>query len=299
MEHPRHLSPAANALKSSAGEWAVQACLWEAAAPKPGNVHPGAHFADTCYDDYVLSAQAIGPSMAAAVEQGVGATVWQAVEATQAVVSSNTNLGLILLLAPLAAVPKDQPFRPGVEQVLTGLKPADSKQVYAAIARLQPGGIGEVDQLDIQQSSPEHLLTAMKLARERDLIARQYCDGFADLFDLLYPWLQQGLETGWTLSDTIVYCHIRCMATFPDSLIARKCGLPVALESQQRAQEVLDRGAPTNVDYEQGVRELDHWLRADGRRRNPGTTADLIGATLFISLRHGTIDKSLSVDDSN
>ena len=85
------------------------------------------------------------------------------------------------------------------------------------------------------------------------------------------------------------------MATFPDSLIGRKCGLPIARESQQRAEAVLACGNPTTASYQQAASELDNWLRADGHRRNPGTTADMIGAALFIGLRHGTIDANLSV----
>ena len=295
MDYPRDVSPPANSQELSIGQCATQACLWEATAPKPGNVHPQASFPDTCYDDYVLSAQAIGPAMEAAVREGVGTTVWQAVEATRSVVSSNTNLGLILLLAPLASVPREEPLPSGVKDILKELTAADTERVYTAIERVQPGGIGSVDSLDIHQLPPENLVNAMKQARDRDLIARQYSDGFVDLFDLVYPWLQQGMATGWTLSDSIVRCHIACMASFPDSLIARKCGLSVAQESQRRAQAVLDQGSPTSPGYQQGIDELDHWLRADDQRRNPGTTADMVGAALFIGLRHGTIDGSLSI----
>lgn len=274
---------------------ATQACVWEATAPKPGNVHPAACFPDTSYEDFISSAQAIGPAMQAAVNQDVGTTVWQAVSATREVVSSNTNLGLILLLAPLAAVPQDQPLRAGLDQVLKTLTPTDSSSIYDAIRLTQPGGLGKADGFDVQESPPSDLLAAMQEASSRDLVARQYCHGFSDLFDSLCPWIEQGLTKGWTLSQSIVHCHIQCMATFPDSLIGRKCGLPVARESQQRAKAVLASGNPASDSYQQAASELDNWLRADGHRRNPGTTADMIGAALFIGLRHGTIDANLSV----
>ena len=78
------------------------ACLLEVSAPKPGNVSPGLHFHDVCYEDFLASAAAIGPAMAAAGERPLGATVRAAMEATARWTRSNTNLGLVLLLAPLA-----------------------------------------------------------------------------------------------------------------------------------------------------------------------------------------------------
>jgi len=281
--------------QATVGQLARQACHWEATAPKPGNVHPQAAFEDARYEDFVLSAEAIIPAMDAASSLGVGQTVYQAVTATRSVVTSNTNLGLILLLAPLAAVPPHEVLLPGVKQVLDTLTPEDSRLVYAAIRLTQPGGLGNADHQDVQDEAPDHLLDAMREASCWDLIAQQYCQGFSDLFNQVSPWIHEALEGGWTLSDSIVHAHIRCMATYPDSLIARKCGTPLARESQDRAQAVLACGDPSTPNYQQAIQELDQWLRADGHRRNPGTTADMIGAALFIGLRHGTIDSCLSL----
>jgi triphosphoribosyl-dephospho-CoA synthase len=281
--------------QATVGHLARQACHWEATAPKPGNVHPQAAFADTCYEDFILSAEAIIPAMDAASSLGVGQTVFQAVTATRSVVASNTNLGLILLLAPLAAVPRQEALIPGVEQVLDRLTAEDSRLVYAAIRLAQPGGLGSADHQDVQDDAPDDLLDAMREARGRDLIAEQYCQGFSNLFNQVSPWIHEALQDGWSLSDSIVHAHVRCMATHPDSLIARKCGTKLAQESQDRAQAVLASGAPSTPQYQQAVQELDQWLRADGHRRNPGTTADMIGAALFIGLRHGTIDSYLSI----
>lgn len=121
MDHPRNLSSRGSTDQATVGQLVRQACLWEATAPKPGNVHPGAAFADTCYEDFILSAEAILPAMEAASSLGVGRAIFQAVTATRSLVTSNTNLGLILLLAPLAAVPRHEPLRPGVRQVLDTL----------------------------------------------------------------------------------------------------------------------------------------------------------------------------------
>src|SRR6058998_396462 len=78
------------------------ACLLEAAAPKPGNISPGRNFADSTYEDYLASAAAIGAPLAGVGTRPLGATVRLAVEATARWTRSNTNLGLVLLLTPLA-----------------------------------------------------------------------------------------------------------------------------------------------------------------------------------------------------
>ena len=78
------------------------ACLLEVSAPKPGNVSPGRHFADARYEDFLASAAAIGEPLAGAGTRGIGATVRLAIEATARWTRSNTNLGIVLLLAPIA-----------------------------------------------------------------------------------------------------------------------------------------------------------------------------------------------------
>ena len=82
---------------------AVQlACLLEASASKPGNVTPGRRFRDMSYEDFLASAAAIGPAFTRAGERGLGATILEAIEATRRWTRANTNLGIILLAAPLA-----------------------------------------------------------------------------------------------------------------------------------------------------------------------------------------------------
>src|SRR5882724_188827 len=86
----------------SIGQCATLACIMEATAAKPGNVHRGSDFEDASYPDFVIAAIVIGPILSSAVERSLGQTVLAAVEATQEAVATNTNLGTILLFAPLA-----------------------------------------------------------------------------------------------------------------------------------------------------------------------------------------------------
>jgi triphosphoribosyl-dephospho-CoA synthase len=276
----------------SIGQCATLACLLEAIATKPGNVHRGADFEDLTFTDFAVSAAAIGPVMRAAAEVGVGETVLAAVQATRRLVETNTNLGIILLIAPLAAVPRERRLREGVGDVLTAMTPDDAHRVYEAIRLARPGGMGRVKEMDVAVDPPDDLLVAMQAAADRDLVARQYTNRFEEVLGLVVPWLEEGSRASYPLTTNIVHTYVRLLAESPDSLIARKCGQAVALEASARATKVLESGDPGDDEesgYIRALADLDFWLRSDGHRRNPGTTADLVTAGLFCALRDGIL----------
>ena len=279
---------AATALSIS--QCASLACLLEVTAPKPGNVHRGADFENLTFSDFLVSSVAIGPILGRANQVGVGQTVLEAVQATQHFVATNTNLGTLLLLAPLAAVPPTESLRTGVSKVLSTLSCDDSEAVYAAIRLANPGGMGSVREMDLREAAPSDLMVAMSQAADRDLVAGQYANGFREVLDVAVPWLLDRQASDWSLTASTVHTHVRLMAEFPDSLIARKCGLEIAKQSAGLAARVLAAGSPESAAYHSALAELDFWLRADGQRRNPGTTADLIAASLFVVLRDRLID---------
>ncbi|MEX2306537.1 MAG: triphosphoribosyl-dephospho-CoA synthase [Pirellulales bacterium] len=277
----------------SAGAAATLACIYEATARKPGNVHPDAGFEDaTNYAHFVTSAVVIGPILDQAHVAGVGRTVLDSVRATRAAVGTNTNLGTLLLLAPLAAVPPEQSLQAAIGQVLDGLTSDDTRLVYEAVRLSEAGGLGRVEQADVFADPPPplNLVDAMRLAADRDFVAGQYTNRFADVFGGPAEWIADGLTRGWPLSAAIVHAHVRQLAVRGDSLIVRKCGPQIAREASDRAAVVLQSGSPGEPPYEQAIDELDAWLRADGHRRNPGTTADFIAAGLFVLLREGRLD---------
>jgi triphosphoribosyl-dephospho-CoA synthase len=272
------------------GQCATLACLLEATAPKVGNVHRGADFEDLAFNDFVVSAVAIGPAMEQAAASGVGKAVLEAVKATREVVSTNTNLGMALLFAPLAAVPRAVPLTTeAVHNVLASLTAADSELVYEAIRLARPGGMGRVESMDVADHAPADLLAAMRAAAERDLIARQYGEDFSLVLDVLLPALVGGRARAWSLTDTIIHTHVKLLAEHPDSLIARKCGGEIARRASHIAARVLESGGPGEESYFEALADFDFWLRSDGNRRNPGTTADLIAAGLFAGLREGVL----------
>jgi triphosphoribosyl-dephospho-CoA synthase len=153
---------------------------------------------------------------------------------------------------------------------------------------LSLAGWGTVNDADLAAEPPNDLLAAMKLAAARDTIARQYTNNYHEIATIVLPMLQENLRKLPTLS-AVVRTHLEVLAVLPDTLIARKCGPLIAQQASEWAGEVLTAGERSTEEYYHALADLDFWLRADGRKRNPGTTADLICAALFLTLRDGLL----------
>jgi triphosphoribosyl-dephospho-CoA synthase len=261
------------------------ACLLEVSAAKPGNVTPRHDFADTTYPDMVRSALALGPVFArrAALRRSVGELISDGVAATRRVAAANTNLGIVLLFAPMvrAAVTHrdDEPLRPAIESTLARLDVADAAAAFAAIARADPGGLGEAPEHDVRGPALVSLREAMAAAAHRDSIGSEYATGYAIVFDTGLPLLRAALGAGRSTLEAIVSLHVGLLASHPDSLIARKAGEAAARAVTKAAAEVRD-GTRSLEDF-------DQWLRRENGRLNPGTTADLVAATLLAGLLTG------------
>jgi triphosphoribosyl-dephospho-CoA synthase len=273
----RALAPEAIALLAQA------ACLIEASAAKPGNVTPLHSFSDTRYEDFLLSAAAIGPAFMRAAHQRVGATLLQAVRDTRRLVRANTNLGMLLLLAPLAraAGAGDGPLRARVGAVLQALDQDDARDAFAAIRLAAPGGLGHVEQEDVQGEPTGGLREAMRLAADRDSVAREYVTDYELTFEQVAPALSRARGAGLSWSEAAVEAFMGTLAAVPDTLIARKLGREAAEAVSAGARRVR---AMEGRERREALAAFDAELRAQGNRRNPGTTADLVAAGLFVAL---------------
>ena len=194
------LDPPSDTRAADIGAAAQLACLLEASAPKPGNVSPGRHFADIRYEDFLASAVAIGGPIAGAGTRSVGATVRLAIEATARWATSNTNLGIVLLLAPLAraALVKEGTgsLRDSLRCVLEKTTVDDARDVYAAIRQARPGGLGQAEEQDVAEEPTLTLLEVMRLAADRDGIAREYATAFEVTFEIGAPALDRARRDG-------------------------------------------------------------------------------------------------------
>jgi triphosphoribosyl-dephospho-CoA synthase len=261
------------------------ACLLEVSAAKPGNITPAHDFSDTTYADMVRSALALGPVFARrrAREKGVGELIADGVRATAQVARANTNLGIVLLFAPLvrAAVTRrdDEPLRSAVQRTLEQLGVEDGASAFAAIASAQPGGLGDAPEHDVRAPAHVSLRVAMAAAAHRDSIASEYATGYAIVFESGLPLLGDALASAGSTLDAIVALHIGLLASHPDTLIARKAGDAEARAVSEAAREV--RGGTRSLE------EFDASLRGAENRLNPGTTADLVAGTLLAALLSG------------
>ncbi len=260
-----------------------QACLAELRALKPGNVHIFADGHGMTVAQLEASANASAPVIAAPGLR-VGQRILKAVEATRAAVGLNTNLGIVLLAAPLVAAawrPERGSLRERVAAVVDALDRADCEQAYGAIRLASPAGLGHSAVEDVFASPTVTLKAAMALAAERDRIARQYATGFADIFEIGLPRLRQALASDMVAEEAVAAVHLRFMAAFPDSHIRRKYGAATA-EAVRGEADLLDRDWLWQGPWVERRRRLlafDSKLKS--RNLNPGTSADLTVACLL------------------
>jgi triphosphoribosyl-dephospho-CoA synthase len=267
---------------------AVQlACLLEASAPKPGNVSPGRPFHDLRYEDFIAGAAAIGAPIAGAATRPLGATIRLAVDAAARWTRSNVNLGLVLVLAPLARAAmqrSDRALREVVREVLDSTTVDDARDVYAAIRRAAPGGLGRVAEQDVQSDPTMTLLDVMRLAAERDRIAGEYATAFELTFEVGAPAVERARRDGLAWDDAVVETFLTLLASATDTHIARRGGAALAVDVSNRAAAAIAAGGVRSAPGRRAIEEMDAALRDPHHLANPGTTADLTAAAIFVVL---------------
>jgi len=283
----------------SVAQAAQAACLLEVSAPKPGNVNCQSDFTDLRYEEFLLSAVAIGPAMESAGRQSLGQTILTAIQDTHRIVQTNTNLGIVLLFTPLARELSRLPnssgwnsaepvnldrLRKSLADGLAELTVEDAQKTFAAIRLAQAGGMGRVSQADVSEEPTITLFQAMVLAQERDSIAREYTTGFEITFHTGYPAIKRAYPLTGDFSAAIVQAYLTILAHVPDTLIARKRGMEKAAEVSAWAAETLRLGGVLTIAGRESVARLDVALRDERHTLNPGTTADLTAAALFLFL---------------
>jgi triphosphoribosyl-dephospho-CoA synthase len=262
----------------------IEACLAELDAPKPGNVHRFAPGHRMEVEDFVRSAEASAAPIASRGAR-VGARVRAAVDATLKAVGQNTNLGIILLCAPLAAAAEasDRPLRPALAQVLDGLDLSDAADVFAAITAANPGGLGRAPRHDVKAPPTVTLREAMGEAAGRDRIARQYVTAYEEIFALGLPALAAGRRQHTDTRWSTLAVYLAFLAALPDTHIVRKFDLGVAEAVRSEAADWRAAFAAAGDPEEIADRLLEWDAALKSRGINPGTSADLTVATLFAS----------------
>ncbi len=262
----------------------LRACELDVLVSKPGNVSAASagHGMDAAL--FVKAASAsVGPLLAPGAS--VGERVENAVNAAHLATGCNTNLGIVLLCAPVASAFEEQPaprsravLRAAVARVIAGTDIEDARAVFRAIVAANPGGLGEAAEQDVRNDPTVDLRSAMQMAAGRDSIARQYANGFADVFDFGVPRFERAARI--SPERAVLETYLAYLATGPDSHVARKHGESIAAEVSlvaARFHQALARGAGFDAE------KLQAWdVELKSRGINPGTTADLVVATTFV-----------------
>jgi triphosphoribosyl-dephospho-CoA synthase len=260
----------------------IAACRDELDAPKPGNVHVLATGTRKTVADFVASAEGAAAPLTQTGAR-VGTRILGAVEASIGAVPRNTNLGIALLCAPMAAAAEhgSPDLRTAVAAELAGLDVEDARLAFRAIALAAPGGLGTSPRHDVHGPATVTLREAMAEAADRDRIARQYVSDCADVFDLGEPVLTSALARSAEPKWATLAVYLAFLSSFPDSHVVREHGPAVGEEVRRRGAE-FQRRLQQSGEPQALVPDLLAWDAALKERGiNPGTSADLTVATLF------------------
>ena len=303
------------------GRLASLAALLEVSGyPKPGNVHRLRDFPDTKYEHFLASSVSLGSRIRELAEKGQiignGNRKWEELGVGEIILASvkdmmvwqsggNVHLGIILLFSPLAAaagsVMKEGAvdlidLRNVLDKVISGATPLDSVNIYKAIDEaMSKENLGAVDQLDVKdKSSLDRILaeglTPRDIFREcqaRDAICNEWVTGFNVTFTEGYPFLRKRLDEGATINEASVDTFLKILSEHPDSLIQRKSGTKAAISVSEKAREIIQTGGASTEVGMKMIWELDDELSSENGSLNPGTTADLTAASLFLLLLTG------------
>jgi len=259
----------------------------EVNALKPGNVN---RFADghgmTC-DDFLLSAKLVTPILCDR-RLSLGQRVLESVKITREYVGFNTNLGMLLLFAPIICagerllVKSIAAMQHQLHNTLLSIDKSDSKLIFQAIREAQPGGLGQSAKYDVLLNPDCGILEAMTVASDRDSIARQYTGCYQDVLEIGLNVIKKFTIRWNSVEWASVACYMTFLATIPDSHIARKYGSRTAEEVRKKADIIAEQFKKNDKpeDAQDALIEFDRELK--DTRYNPGTSADLTAASLLV-----------------
>jgi len=270
------------------------ACVLEVSSFKPGNVHRYRDFSDIKYHHFLTSGIAFGDVIykAAQDSKNIGKYIKMAVIQSRRWSPSNANLGIIMLHVPIAMGAGNidnfdsSKLRKEMIRLSKNTTVEDSLNVYDAISiampNLNPPKRGpDVKEEDAKKRLIEENLTlyhVFKISSEWDNISKEWTEGFKISFEgyeLLKNYYLEERDINWAITKT--YIHL--LSKYPDTLIARKNNLEISKEVSKIAMEIRNNGYK-----KEDIEKFDSYLSKDGNRLNPGTTADIVAASLMIFL---------------
>jgi triphosphoribosyl-dephospho-CoA synthase len=281
-----------------------------AGTPKPGNVDRERDLPDLRFEHFLAGTVGAGAGLRAA-ERGVpvGEAFEQAVEGMSQQEGGNTQFGALLLLVPLVRAAADGDLSPeGVERVVEETTVEDAANFFRAFDHADvyvDDPPEDAEELDVRRGSDAvpaveergvTLYDVMALGDDEDTDERSSSsrpsedDSLGD--DVAAEWTGRFERTFWAAdrlaelagsapaSALGARVYLELLSRDPDTLVAKQRGEKTAESVRVRAQEALEGGPEV-------VEAFAESLVADGI--NPGTTADLTAAGLFVALARGEV----------
>lgn len=272
--------------------------------PKPGNVHRTRDFDDMVFEDFLISGIAIGDSIRDAAnhaskinssisfkDSNLGKYILESVKETDKWIANNTNLGIIMLITPIAmsAAISDNlnHLKDNINNLIINTTVIDAIALYNAISIADAGGMGEQDNFDVNSDDSINELTennlnifdVLKISSPWDNLAKELTSKMPISFDLGYPVFSK-LKNKSSLNSATVTTFLTILSKVPDTLISRKYGNQKANDVSKIAKNVL-KYKNDDSKFNEKINDFDNYLFKN--KLNPGTTADLTASSIMIS----------------
>ena len=264
--------------------------------PKPGNVHRTRDYDDMVFEDFVISGIVIGDTIREACADvdienpKLGKYILEAVAETDRWIKNNTNLGIVMMTTPIAvaaAISDDfDDIRPNIVKLMANTSVDDACDLYDAINIADAGGMGDQDEYDVASDNAKQELRdnnqtmydVLKISAPWDMLAREMTSDMPAVFEIGYPTYHE-LKEEKSLNDACLLTFLTILSQVPDTLISRKYGSDEALKISMMTRDLLN--LKDESDFMEKVKEFDDYLY--NNKYNPGTTADLTAASIFVS----------------
>ena len=286
--------------------------------PKPGNVHRTADLEEATFEQFMASSVAIGPVLMEVAEGGfkagkreikpsdigVGKAIKSAIEDTMKwQKNENTNLGVVMLLVPLTAAAGVTLAREGkigmknlrknLSEILKSTTYEDALNVYDAILIAEPGGLGDLAELDVKNEKSRKrirgeqisLYEIMKISSEWDGISKEWVTDMRITFEFGYPLIKRLYEKTKNMNTATVQTFLEILSKYPDTFVQRIHGKKIAEKISEKAKTTVERGGMLTSTGGAIVVKFDEELRK--KDINPGTTADLVASSLMLAILDG------------
>ena len=260
------------------------ACRKDIELIKPGNVNIKSPHSDTNAEDY-LESSLLSSKELFKPDYSLGERILNSIKITRSKIKTNTNLGIILLCAPIIHACiyfNNLTMREGIKKTLSTSTVKDTQDLCMAINISAPGGLGTREIYDTASKPTVNILEIMNHSASYDRISYQYSHDYSDIFDFIIPRLVFLNKKHNSLDISLSLMFMEILAKIPDSHISRKFDDKIAKKTSNNASDllkILDR--EYSPDYlADRLNNLDYEYKKKGI--NPGTTADLLVASLMI-----------------